>query len=122
MNHVDIYVFFSFPFLKRLSDAESVTYPFRLRVAILPMLLHLHQRQLDFLIDFFQAKSGSIEKSAACHKDSCDSSLLATKRRNLAGQTIVDEALLPYFQASGVELICFTCHNLFQVFCSFIGL
>lgn len=71
---------------------------YRLRVAILPMLLHLHQRQLDFLIDFFQAKSGSIEKSAACHKDSCDSSLLATKRRNLAGQTIVDEALLPYFQ------------------------
>ncbi|XP_031260319.1 autophagy-related protein 2 isoform X2 [Pistacia vera] len=71
---------------------------YRLRVAILPMLLHLHQCQLDFLIDFFQAKSPSVVKSPACHKDSCDSSLLATRRKNLAGHTIADEALLPYFQ------------------------
>ncbi|KAJ0076917.1 hypothetical protein Patl1_36151 [Pistacia atlantica] len=55
----------------------------------------------DFLIDFFQAKSPSVVKSPACHKDSCDSSLLATRRKNLAGHTIADEALLPYFQASG---------------------
>lgn len=77
------------------------------------MLLHLRQRQLDFLVDIFQAKSPSVEKSPACHKESSDSSLLATKRKNLAGHRIADEALLPYFRAS-LELISYTCHNLFR--------
>lgn len=77
------------------------------------MLLHLRQRQLDFLIDIFQAKSPSVEKSPACHKESSDSSLLATKRKNLAGHRIADEALLPYFRAS-LELISYTCQNLFR--------
>ena len=30
---------------------------FRLNVAILPMLLHLHQSQLDFLVNFFGRKN-----------------------------------------------------------------
>ncbi|KAJ4716330.1 autophagy-related protein 2-like [Melia azedarach] len=71
---------------------------YRLRVAMLPVLLHLHQSQLDFLIYFFGAKSSSEDQSPGCHKDSCDSKLSTTKRKNLAGHTIAEEALLPYFQ------------------------
>lgn len=86
---------------------KSVFYLFRLRVAILPLLLHLHQSQLDFLIDFFGEKSSSVNQSAGCHKDSSDSKLSTTKSKNLAGHTIAEEALLPFFQASDVELESF---------------
>ncbi|KAL5788358.1 hypothetical protein ACOSP7_005307 [Xanthoceras sorbifolium] len=68
---------------------------YRLRVAILPMLLHLHQCQLDFLIGFFGEKSSSVGDTP---NDSCGSKLPTTKRKTLTGHTIADEALLPYFQ------------------------
>ncbi|PQQ10892.1 autophagy-related protein 2 [Prunus yedoensis var. nudiflora] len=71
---------------------------YRLRVALLPMLLHLHQCQLDFLISFFGAKSSSIDQSPGCHQDSDGSKLLPAKSNNLAGPTIEEEAFLPYFQ------------------------
>ncbi|KAI9181365.1 hypothetical protein LWI28_014271 [Acer negundo] len=73
---------------------------YRLRVAILPMLLHLHQCQLDFLIGFFGAKSSSVGDTPCCHTDSCSSELLTStiKGKTLTGHTIADEALLPYFQ------------------------
>lgn len=71
---------------------------YRLRVAILPLLLHLHQSQLDFLIDFFGEKNSSVNQSPGSHKDSSDSKLSTTKSKNLAGYTIAEEALLPFFQ------------------------
>ncbi|GMJ12773.1 PEROXISOME UNUSUAL POSITIONING 1, AUTOPHAGY 2 [Hibiscus trionum] len=68
---------------------------YRLRVALLPMRLHLHQSQLDFLISFFGEKSSSLNQSTSCPPDT---DLLVRKSHNLAGHAIANEALLPYFQ------------------------
>ncbi|XP_022746308.1 autophagy-related protein 2-like [Durio zibethinus] len=64
---------------------------YRLRIAFLPMLLHLHQSQLDFLISFFDEKSSSIDQSTGGPD-------LFVKSNNLTGHSIANEALLPYFQ------------------------
>ncbi|XP_022725387.1 autophagy-related protein 2-like isoform X2 [Durio zibethinus] len=66
-----------------------------LQIAFLPMLLDLHQSQLDFLISFFGEKSSSIDQSTGCPQDP---DLLVRKSCNLAGHAIANEALLPYFQ------------------------
>ncbi|KAF3435392.1 hypothetical protein FNV43_RR22481 [Rhamnella rubrinervis] len=72
---------------------------YRLRIAFLPMLLHLHQCQLDFLINFFGAKSSSVDQSPDCHKCSDGSKLLSVTSNNTAGpNSIAEEAFLPYFQ------------------------
>lgn len=78
-------------------------FPHRLRVAFLPMLLHLHQCQLDFLIGFFGAKSSSVDQSSGCYQDSDGSKVLPTKSNNLAEHAIAEEAFLPYFQESFVS-------------------
>ncbi|OMO74070.1 hypothetical protein CCACVL1_16949 [Corchorus capsularis] len=67
---------------------------YRLRIAFLPMLLHLHQSQLDFLISFFGERSPTVDQSAGCP----DPDLFARKSNNVAGRGIANEALLPYFQ------------------------
>lgn len=116
--------FFPFSFWPSWFDVESVFYLFRLRVAMLPLLLHLHQSQLDFLIDFFGEKSSPVNHSPGCHKELCDSKLLMTKSRNLAGHTIVEEALLPFFQASDVELESFIrwyMSSLFSLWATFLA-
>ncbi|KAF2294790.1 hypothetical protein GH714_018105 [Hevea brasiliensis] len=69
---------------------------YRLRIALLPMLLQLHQSQLDFLIGFFGAKGSSTDQSSDPDQNSGGAKPYATK--NLAGHRIADEALLPYFQ------------------------
>ncbi|XP_065870946.1 autophagy-related protein 2 isoform X2 [Euphorbia lathyris] len=76
---------------------------YRLRVALLPMLLQLHQSQLDFLISFFGTKSLSTDQSSDHNQNSygAKSSLV----NNLAGENIADEALLPYFQMFDVSPI-----------------
>ncbi|XP_062022613.1 autophagy-related protein 2 isoform X2 [Rosa rugosa] len=71
---------------------------YRLRVAFLPMLLHLHQCQLDFFIGFFGPKSSSVDQSSGCYQDPDGSKVLPTKSNNLAGHDIAEEAFLPYFQ------------------------
>lgn len=69
------------------------------------MLLHLHQCQLDFLINFFGAKSSSVDQSPDRHKDSDGSKLFSVTSNNIAGpNSIAEEAFLPYFQASGVTV------------------
>ncbi|XP_015892896.3 autophagy-related protein 2 isoform X5 [Ziziphus jujuba] len=73
---------------------------YRLRIAFLPMRLHLHQRQLDFLITFFGAKSSSVDQSPGHHKDSDGSTSLPVMSNTVAGHsTSVEEAFLPYFQS-----------------------
>ncbi|KVI01947.1 Autophagy-related, C-terminal [Cynara cardunculus var. scolymus] len=70
---------------------------YRLQVALLPMRLHLHQRQLEFLISFFGGKSSSTDNHLQ------DTGELDTPQRNaidLGSHSITEEALLPYFQAS----------------------
>uniref|UniRef100_A0A1J3HLH3 Autophagy-related protein 2 n=1 Tax=Noccaea caerulescens TaxID=107243 RepID=A0A1J3HLH3_NOCCA len=64
----------------------------RLRVALLPILLHLHQSQLDFLISFFGANN--LEKPVVSVGDLGGSTLSVSVK----GHNILEEALLPYFQ------------------------
>ncbi|KAL3515269.1 hypothetical protein ACH5RR_022171 [Cinchona calisaya] len=71
---------------------------YRLRVAFLPMRLHLHQSQLDFLINFFGGQNTSINPSKNATHDMLEVGKEPKKTANLSGRTIVDEALLPYFQ------------------------
>ncbi|WCJ17657.1 Autophagy-related protein 2 [Euphorbia peplus] len=76
---------------------------YRLRVALLPMLLQLHQSQLDFLISFFGTKSLSTDQSSD-HSQNSNGAKPSTVD-NLAGEKIADEALLPYFQMFDVSPI-----------------
>ncbi|KAA8536190.1 hypothetical protein F0562_028668 [Nyssa sinensis] len=69
---------------------------YRLRIAFLPMLLHLHQGQLDFFISFFGGSS--VDQSPSAPQDSGESKMLPKKSSNFGGHTISEEALLPYFQ------------------------
>lgn len=71
--------------------------PARLRVALLPILLHLHQSQLDFLIGFFGANN--LEKPVVSVGDSGGSALSVS----VNGHNIIEEALLPYFQVNKVS-------------------
>lgn len=100
----------------------TVFSPFRLRIAFLPMLLHLHQSQLDFLINFFGGKSSSANQSLDHHQNSSGAKLPAMKSNNFAGHTIADEALLPYFQASKQVSCCLPSDmliitSIFFIFC-----
>ncbi|RDX78353.1 Autophagy-related protein 2, partial [Mucuna pruriens] len=77
---------------------------YRLNVAILPMLLHLHQCQLDFLVNFFGRKNTLKDQFPNSCQDLEGSESLhekTQKSKDLAFHSIVQEALLPYFQASG---------------------
>ncbi|CAM8937754.1 unnamed protein product [Rhodiola kirilowii] len=68
---------------------------YRLSMAFLPMLVHLHQSQLDFLTSFFGGISSSVDSDP--HGIS-GSHLAVSKSRTVGGQTITEEALLPFFQ------------------------
>ncbi|KAE9607271.1 putative vacuolar protein sorting-associated protein [Lupinus albus] len=67
---------------------------YRLNVAFLPILLHLHQRQLDFLVSFFGRKNSLNDQ----FPDMEDSQSLPEKGKDLGSHSIAQEALLPYFQ------------------------
>ncbi|CAO2827290.1 unnamed protein product [Amaranthus hypochondriacus] len=69
---------------------------YRLRLAALPILLHLHQSQLDFLISFFGGKYPTDEPSQDDDKDSSSTDVTLAKDSKLKG--LADEALLPFFQ------------------------
>ena len=85
--------------------------PSRLRIAFLPVLLHLHQSQLDFLFSFFGPKSLSASQSSDQDQNSDGAKTSATNSSNLAGHTIANEALLPFFQASRIGAM----HVIYQV-------
>jgi len=80
---------------------------FRLNVAILPLLLHLHQCQLDFFVDFFGRKNTLKDQfSNSCQDLEGSKSLPEKTKKNKdhAFHSIAPEALLPYFQVSCVLL------------------
>jgi autophagy-related protein 2 len=89
----------------------AIFIPSRLRIAFLPVLLHLHQSQLDFLISFFGPKSLSAGQSSDQDQNSDSAKTSATNSSNLAGHTIANEALLPFFQASRIGAM----HAIYQV-------
>lgn len=73
---------------------------YRLQVALLPMRLHLHQSQLEFLISFFGGKSSSSDNHLQ------DTGELDTPQKNainLGSHSITEEALLPYFQKFSIS-------------------
>ncbi|PIA56428.1 hypothetical protein AQUCO_00700628v1 [Aquilegia coerulea] len=76
-------------------DPSTPLEEYRLRLALLPMLLHLDQDQLDFLISFFVEKESAFDQSTS---DVCSSSMSSTKSSEFGGSTIAAEALLPFFQ------------------------
>ncbi|KAI3445996.1 hypothetical protein Pfo_002661 [Paulownia fortunei] len=67
-----------------------------LRIAILPMRLHLHQNQLDFLISFFGGKNSSADSSPNTPLGLSKSG--EPFEKNLQGHAIIEEAFLTYFQ------------------------
>ncbi|XP_022149292.1 autophagy-related protein 2 isoform X2 [Momordica charantia] len=77
---------------------------YRLRIGFLPMLLHLHQCQLDFLVNFFGEKSSSGDQSS-CHPLDSDGSKTISTTKSPAGLTFAEEALLPYFQKFDIQPI-----------------
>lgn len=82
-------------------------FSFRLRVAFLPLLLHLHHNQLDFLISFFGGKNFSVDQSPNAHPDLREPEVFPEKSSNPGGHTIKDEALLPFFQARNFYLLAY---------------
>ncbi|CAN1133503.1 Autophagy-related protein 2 [Linum perenne] len=70
----------------------------KLQVSFLPIRVHLHQSQLDFLISFFTPEGVSADGQK--HPSGVES--LAISSADLAGHSIAPEALLPYFQASDI--------------------
>jgi autophagy-related protein 2 len=78
---------------------------YRLNVAILPMLLHLHQSQLDFLVDFFGKKNSPNDQIPNnCH-DLEGSKSFTERSEDRACHSIAQEALLPYFQKLDIRSI-----------------
>ncbi|KAL9231607.1 hypothetical protein vseg_006811 [Gypsophila vaccaria] len=78
-------------------DPTTPLEEYRLRIAVLPILLHLHQSQLDFLVSFFGNKQSPVDQ----HGDTDDSGrsdecLVGDNKVNDDG--IIEEALLPFFQ------------------------
>ncbi|XP_043709640.1 autophagy-related protein 2 [Telopea speciosissima] len=71
---------------------------YRLSIALLPMLVHLHQDQLDFLINFFGGKVSSVDQSPNMAQDFDGSRISPEKTSRFGGRAIAEEALLPYFQ------------------------
>ncbi|XP_028070752.1 autophagy-related protein 2 isoform X1 [Camellia sinensis] len=70
---------------------------YRLRIAFLPMLLHLHQSHLDFLTSFFGG-NGLSDQSPDASQDLSESGVSQKRGSKFGGHTINEEALLPYFQ------------------------
>ncbi|KAK2991508.1 hypothetical protein RJ640_016543 [Escallonia rubra] len=65
-----------------ISFMELMMHLSPLHIALLPMRLHLHQCQLDFLINFFGGKSSSAEQSSSYSQDSGKSRVLPKKSTN----------------------------------------
>ncbi|XP_010521447.1 PREDICTED: autophagy-related protein 2 [Tarenaya hassleriana] len=77
-------------------DPQTPLEEYRLRAAFLPLLLHLHQSQVDFLISFFGANS--TEKPVGSVDDSGAFTSSVVRSDSIRGHNIIEEALLPYFQ------------------------
>ncbi|KAK9676253.1 hypothetical protein RND81_11G064700 [Saponaria officinalis] len=77
---------------------------YRLRIAILPILLHLHQSQLDFLVAFFGNKRSPVEQQSDTENSGLsDVSSGGDNKFNDDG--IAEEALLPFFQKFDISPI-----------------
>ncbi|KAK9112798.1 hypothetical protein Scep_020317 [Stephania cephalantha] len=73
---------------------------YRMRVAFLPIVLHLDQDQLDFLISFFDGGGLSSDQSPALPHDPYGSRMSSVKNSDSSVSAVAEEALLPFFQAN----------------------
>ncbi|OVA15794.1 Autophagy-related [Macleaya cordata] len=80
---------------------------YRLRLAFLPMLLHLDQDQLDFLISFFGNKGSSVDQLQSLPHDLHGSRTLPMDNNDFEGNMVAEEALLPYFQKFDIWPVVF---------------
>ncbi|KAL5651363.1 hypothetical protein ACJX0J_036821, partial [Zea mays] len=71
---------------------------YRLHLEILPLQLHLDQEQLNFLINFFKNDSCNNDPHSHCENETVD-----VKNTSNGSNTVVDEALLPFFQKFDVK-------------------
>uniref|UniRef100_A0A7N0T1I9 Autophagy-related protein 2 n=1 Tax=Kalanchoe fedtschenkoi TaxID=63787 RepID=A0A7N0T1I9_KALFE len=76
-------------------DPATPLEEYRLSIALLPMLVHLHQSQLDFLTSFFGGMGSSVDSDP---QGISVSKLAISKSQTFGGHTITEEALLPFFQ------------------------
>lgn len=77
---------------------------YRLCIALLPLRLHLHQRQLDFLVSFFGNEDLSQDWSSGVQNDLGGSEVLPQNAQCAPmWNAVVDEALLPYFQKFDIK-------------------
>jgi len=76
-------------------DSLLLHYPnfCRLHLEILPLQLHLDQEQLNFLINFFKNDSCNNDPHLHCENETVD-----VKSTSNGSNTVMDEALLPFFQ------------------------
>ncbi|KAL6631366.1 hypothetical protein ACP70R_028216 [Stipagrostis hirtigluma subsp. patula] len=71
---------------------------YRLHLEILPLQLHLDQGQLNFIINFFQNDPYSNDPNLHCENEIGD-----VETTSYGSNTIVEEALLPFFQKFDVK-------------------
>ncbi|CAI0556958.1 unnamed protein product [Linum tenue] len=96
---------------------------YRLQISLLPIRVHLHQSQLDFLISYFGPKGLSADLSSDSQQNSGSVESLPISGADLAGHSIAPEAFLPYFQASTIKLIRYFSGSWISIFyfiCSFV--
>ncbi|KAJ0983593.1 hypothetical protein J5N97_011848 [Dioscorea zingiberensis] len=72
---------------------------YRLHLELLPIRLHLDQSQLNFLIHFFGKDADRISSQPNEPNDVEKSEISGKKKVNYGKKAIVEEALLPFFQA-----------------------
>lgn len=89
--------------------SQKITILLRLHLEFLPLRLHLDQGQLNFLIQFF-SKDSSSDKSQSLAHDLDDSENTGKERASFGRQTIVEEALLPFFQVLMFYSSCQSLH------------
>lgn len=76
---------------------------YRLHLELLPLRLHLHQRQLNFLIRFF-GKDSFTEESPSL-PNNLDASEMSARKKTFGSLAIDEEALLPFFQKCDIRPI-----------------
>nr|XP_010932621.1 autophagy-related protein 2 isoform X1 [Elaeis guineensis] len=83
-------------------DPSTPLEDYRLHLEFLPMRLHLDQDQLNFLISFF-GKDSFVDETRSPPNNSSESEMSGRNSRSFGSQTIVEEALLPFFQKCDVS-------------------
>ncbi|XP_010909747.1 autophagy-related protein 2 isoform X2 [Elaeis guineensis] len=78
-------------------DPSAPLEEYRLHLEFLPMRLHLYQDQLNFLIGFF-GKDSFVDEPPSLPNNLSESVTSGRKSRSFGSQTIMEEALLPFFQ------------------------